>query len=446
MVWGVVVVSLALIGACSASDGVGPGGNNGNPSAVDSIVLSLDSAEVIVGDTVRLRAVPRDSTGAPLTGISLTWTTSDPAVATVSSEGLVTSNDMGDVDIDVSVAAAATSRTAAARVSARSSGGGGHSRVQLHSVPRIVITPATRNTDVGGKVQYSASITDATGHSLRRTPTVRWSSSATAVATIDIAGLATAIKKGTTSIRATVTTSTSYDYVSPAARLDVGVCGGLLDVATWEATSLSSNYVQPEHVAGFDFTLDFTVSEGSLGTAHLVRTSGSSSGDTAVWEGQVTGTARMDNKVVQTFRNGSTSTTTEVANGAQGAAFVRLYAEYTARDGCQVSIRYVDVVRYQHTETGDHPNNFSAVSPVGVSVDRLHPVGDKPSAGWKIEATASLTAALFPNGGDDQGDDLVGLGIRQYYVPITSVAAAVLLYAPNYTLGHATFAYSLTAH
>ena len=57
-------------------------------------------------------------------------------------------------------------------------------------------------------------------------------------------GFASAIQKGTTLIRATVATSTSYDYVSPAARLDVGAAADSSTWRRWDA-NVSSCYERP---------------------------------------------------------------------------------------------------------------------------------------------------------------------------------------------------------
>src|SRR5258706_16432700 len=114
-----------LLGACSAGDPTEPGNIVDRTAAVDSVVLSVDSAEVIIGDTVRIVAVAVDAAGNAVSGIQLAWTTSDPDVATVSSDGLVTAVDFGEAVIDVTVVGPSASSTAAA-ASARG-GRGTHS-------------------------------------------------------------------------------------------------------------------------------------------------------------------------------------------------------------------------------------------------------------------------------------------------------------------------------
>src|SRR5581483_1170754 len=55
--------------------------------AVASVTVAPASATLAVGQTVQLTATPRDSSGAPLVGRSVTWSSGNPAVATVSAAG-----------------------------------------------------------------------------------------------------------------------------------------------------------------------------------------------------------------------------------------------------------------------------------------------------------------------------------------------------------------------
>ncbi|HUG27257.1 MAG TPA: Ig-like domain-containing protein [Gemmatimonadales bacterium] len=73
-------------------------------------VTSLFS--VAPGNTVSLVATPRDKNGAVLTGLgTVTFTSSDPAVATVSGAGLVTAVAAGGVQITASLTAQGVTRT-----------------------------------------------------------------------------------------------------------------------------------------------------------------------------------------------------------------------------------------------------------------------------------------------------------------------------------------------
>jgi Big-like domain-containing protein len=60
------------------------------PGAVASVPVSPGSASIVAGDTVQLIATPKDSAGSVLAGRTVTWVSSAPTVASVSTTGLVT--------------------------------------------------------------------------------------------------------------------------------------------------------------------------------------------------------------------------------------------------------------------------------------------------------------------------------------------------------------------
>ncbi len=69
------------------------------PAPVATVQVVPDSVDVHVGDTVQLRAVVRDANGNELSGRAVTWSSSNPSRATVSSAGVVTGLDLGMVTI-----------------------------------------------------------------------------------------------------------------------------------------------------------------------------------------------------------------------------------------------------------------------------------------------------------------------------------------------------------
>ena len=57
------------------------------PTPVASVSVVPGSASVQVGQAVQFAATPRDNAGNPLAGRAITWSSSDPAVATVDGTG-----------------------------------------------------------------------------------------------------------------------------------------------------------------------------------------------------------------------------------------------------------------------------------------------------------------------------------------------------------------------
>ncbi|HVH09841.1 MAG TPA: Ig-like domain-containing protein, partial [Gemmatimonadales bacterium] len=69
------------------------------PAVVASIVVTPASATVSVGQTVQLTATPEDSSGNPLSGRVVTWSSGDTTIAKVNGSGLVSGVAMGSTSI-----------------------------------------------------------------------------------------------------------------------------------------------------------------------------------------------------------------------------------------------------------------------------------------------------------------------------------------------------------
>lgn len=158
------------------------------PIPVATITPSLAQFALYVGQTAQLGATLRDVTGEPLTGRTLAWASSSPAVATVSDAGLVAAIAPGTSTITVtSEGKAATATVTVAAV----------------PVARVTIT-ATRTTLMAGETtQLRAVARDSSGQPLTGRREV-WSSSAPSIASVSTQGLVTAIAVGAATIRATV--------------------------------------------------------------------------------------------------------------------------------------------------------------------------------------------------------------------------------------------------
>ncbi len=154
---------------------------------VASLQVSPASANLLVGQALSLTATTRDSAGNPLIGRPVSWTSSNPSVATVSSSGQVTGVTQGSATITAT--SESKSNTAALTVT---------------SVPvaAVAVAPATANLTVGQTVQLTATPKDSAGSALTGR-TVTWASSNTAVATVGPSGLVTSKAAGSATITAT---------------------------------------------------------------------------------------------------------------------------------------------------------------------------------------------------------------------------------------------------
>ena len=152
-----------------------------------SITLSAASLSFTsLGETKQLSAAVKDQNGSAMTGASVSWSTSDASVATVSSAGLVTAAANGTATITVTSGSA--SSTASATVA------------QVAASIELIQTELTF-TSQGETRQIDFKVKDANDHVIS-TATVTWSSSDNAVATVS-EGLVTAGEIGTATITAT---------------------------------------------------------------------------------------------------------------------------------------------------------------------------------------------------------------------------------------------------
>ena len=71
---------------------------------VGAIVISQVTAEMVLGDTLRIRAQARDALNVPVTSAIIEWTSSDESVAAVDPEGLVRAVGEGTAEITASAA------------------------------------------------------------------------------------------------------------------------------------------------------------------------------------------------------------------------------------------------------------------------------------------------------------------------------------------------------
>ena len=83
-----------LLAACGDDDGTGPGSN------VASVTVTAASQTIdALGATVQLQATALDAAGKPVAGITFTYTSSAPGVASVDGNGLATALSNGTASI-----------------------------------------------------------------------------------------------------------------------------------------------------------------------------------------------------------------------------------------------------------------------------------------------------------------------------------------------------------
>jgi uncharacterized protein YjdB len=212
-----------LLGALLAICLLLPSTGCSNPSGLDSIQISPTSQSLTTGQTAQFSVTGTygNSNHATTQAVTsgLTWSSSDTAVATVNSSGLVTAVGAGTASITATAQAFNGPTSSSATVTVTSTGGGTASG----AIATIAITPATQTvTGAGQTVQFIAIGTTSSGATVNVTNQVAWTSSATSVATINaVGGLATSVGAGTTTITALYNDASSGTTVTGTATLTV---------------------------------------------------------------------------------------------------------------------------------------------------------------------------------------------------------------------------------
>ena len=184
------------------------------PTPIATISIEPDGATLPAGATRLFVATPRDASGQPLTGRTLEWRSSNDAVATVSSSGLLTAISPGTVTITVSAPGGGPGGTTpSASVSVT---------VLIEPVASAAVVPATASVQVGQTVDLTVNLFNSAGDPLSPAGRgITWSSSDASIATINSSGRVTGVAIGGVTITATVTTPAQPGSVQATAQVTV---------------------------------------------------------------------------------------------------------------------------------------------------------------------------------------------------------------------------------
>jgi|GEM_PF-133129 len=198
-------------------------------AVVTSVQVTPATATIADGATQQFTAVAilsdGTNTGALSTGV--TWTSSAGTVATINAAGLATAVNPGTTNIRATYQ---TVQSAPAVLTV------------TNAVPTsLSITPATASIADGTTQQFVATVTLSDGTTQNVTSAASWTSSSTATATV-VAGLATSVNPGTTTITATYQTlsDTSSLTVTAAALTGITITTTDNSIALGTSTSFTA--------------------------------------------------------------------------------------------------------------------------------------------------------------------------------------------------------------
>ncbi len=254
--------------------------------AVSSITVNPGSTSFVAGASQQLTATLTDNTGSVVTGQTVTWSSSDASVVSVSANGLATGGHTGSA----TVIATAGGQSGSAMFA-----------VAAGAVRLVTISPPADSLEQGKKVQLAATLTDVAGNTVTGR-TVTWTTSNSSVATTTSSGLVSALAAGSADITATV------DTVSKSAAITV-------TAAPVSAPTLVTLTVSPSTVTlAPGATRQFSVAGSwSDGSSSVPAVSYSATGGTITAGGLYTaGTQQGTFRVIATQQGGTVADTSAV--------------------------------------------------------------------------------------------------------------------------------------
>ena len=276
--WVVGMVSCVLM-AC------GGGGSDSTttpqppgPAAVATVSVTLSVTSLLPGRSATATAEMRSAAGDVLSGRSVSWSSSNTAIATVDGSGNVTAVATGT-----------------STISATSEGKTGSATLTVLQAPvaTVSVSLVSGQVIVGGTTNASAITKDDRGNTLTGR-TVTFSSSAPSVATVNASGVVTAVAPGATNIVATSEgqsgtasltvlpqpASAGAVTIAPPTRVPGGTSGSKVTVSAVNGVVLSGRTVSYESSAPSVATVNANgvVTALAPGSANISATSEGKSG------------------------------------------------------------------------------------------------------------------------------------------------------------------------
>lgn len=211
-----LVADLSCSGGGSGESGDCPTCTHGqNQQTLAQIVITPSAQSIVVGQSANFTAQGLDATGAAMSGLAMTWSTTDTSVATVAG-GAVTARSVGTVALHAAVGSILGTAT-----------------VNVTQVPvsTVLVTLDSSTLAVSHTAHASAVAKDASGNILTGRA-VSWTSDTPAVAAIDpTSGVVIGVSPGTAKLTATVGGTTGTITIT-ITRIPVATVAVTLDSAS----------------------------------------------------------------------------------------------------------------------------------------------------------------------------------------------------------------------
>lgn len=182
-------VPLFLLLACA-----GCGAKTVTGTEEPKVEITAPMTDLAQGAMEQLAATYYDDRGNAVSQTTFTWTSSIPSVATVASDGTVTGVAPGQTMIKAAAKGVESDPLTLT--------------VYSNQVAVVTVSPTSETLAPGDTRAFTATATNSTGDVLS-TVSVAWATDDTDVATVDAAGIVTAVANGTTNLTATADGVTS---------------------------------------------------------------------------------------------------------------------------------------------------------------------------------------------------------------------------------------------
>lgn len=159
---------------------------------LNSVEATPAAVNMLVGRTLLLAATPLDQGGAAFAGANVTFSSSAPAIANVTSTGLVTAVALGSATITTTAANGLVTVTDTSAIT-----------VADPILTAVKLTPSTSTIIIGSTLQLIAAPVDQGDGAIAAN--ITWASSNQTVANVSTTGLVTTFALGTSTITATAT-------------------------------------------------------------------------------------------------------------------------------------------------------------------------------------------------------------------------------------------------
>jgi uncharacterized protein YjdB len=231
---GQATITVTADGRRSTTVPVTVGAGPTNPTVpVALVAVTLNASSLTAGQSTQANAVTKDASGNVLTGRTIVWTTSDPAVASIDGAGVITSLEAGSATITAT--SEGQTGTAALAVAPSPTAPAPVASMTLSVSPTLTI---------GQSTQAVVTLKDSSGNVLTGR-TVTWVSTDASIVNVSSSGSVTALKAGGVTISASVSGGVSASAVvsavaPPAAVRNITLTAGTTQLKIGQLTQITA--------------------------------------------------------------------------------------------------------------------------------------------------------------------------------------------------------------